>query len=261
VRLAVIGLSLALSASVPLAAAVQGPVGTPPLQRGEVLAEMSAIGMVTTRADRATLTFTVSASGVDEAAARAGIEGTIRELRGALRGLGVAEADIAMQPLVIGAGDPAGTMADMMDTNAMVADADVNMTAGVPEISAGAETMVTIRDLNRVEAIQGALIQRGIFAVGGASYVLNDDSGPRREARVRALAKARADAETYAAALNMRVVRVVRVTERLGMELFSMAVSESQILPRMFSPAMMRTQGPDIPTLVVVGVDFALAPR
>ena len=59
----------------------------------------------------------------------------------------------------------------------------------------------------------------------------------------------------------MRVARVVRVTERLGLDLLGMMVSESQIVANLFSVAAMRTTGPDVQTMVTVGVDFALAPR
>ena len=70
-RLIIAGLTLALAASAPLAASTQAPVTMPPLAPGEVLVEVNALGMVTTRADRATLMLTVSGNGETEAQARA----------------------------------------------------------------------------------------------------------------------------------------------------------------------------------------------
>jgi uncharacterized protein YggE len=70
------------------------------------------------------------------------------------------------------------------------------------------------------------------------------------------MATARADAEAYAASLGLRVVRVVRVTERMGLDLISLLVSNSSLLTSMFQPT--RALGPEIPTFVTVGVDFAL---
>ena len=138
---------------------------------------------------------------------------------------------------------------------------DTNMAEPAPSASANAQTEITLRNVDRLPAIQAALMERGIYAVAGASYALNDDTVPRRQARAQALQKARADAEAYAASLNMRVVRVVRVTERLGLDLLSLAGSEFQIVSQIFSPAMFRAGGGQVPTIVAVGVDFALAPR
>lgn len=278
-RLVVIGLTLALAASAPLAATAQAPVMVQPLAPGEVLLEVNGLGFVTTRADRASLSFTITASGETEAAARTAVQQSIAEIRTMLRGQGVGDADIRIQPITT---YDTGTMPDMsmtMDTNmamevtnaaavdmnaTMVADdasdAMANAVEAVPGVSANAQAEIVIRNVDRVTAVQSALMERGIFA-SGVTYALNDDSVPRRQARMQAMQKARADAETYAAALNMRVARVVRVTERLGLDLLGMAANESQMVTQIFSPNAMRANGSQVPTIVVVGVDFALAPR
>ena len=71
-------------------------------------------------------------------------------------------------------------------------------------------------------------IRRALGAVENASvyqpaYALTDPGPARRAARAEALARMRAEAEAYAAALNMRVLRIVRITERAGADLFSMS--------------------------------------
>jgi uncharacterized protein YggE len=267
-RLIVIGLILALAASGPLAATAQAPVVTQPLAPGEVLLEVNGFGVVTSRADRATMSFTVTGSDETEAAARAAIERNVAEIRTMLRARGIADADIQVQPITtynIATADVA--MSNAMDAAAgamndsMEATVDVNATEALPGASANALTEVVVRNVDRVPAIQTALMERGIYATSAITYALNDDSAPRRQARMQAMQKARADAETYAASLNMRVARVVRVTERLGLDLLGMAANESQMVAQVFSPAALRATGPQVQTMVVVGVDFALAPR
>ncbi len=268
-RLLIIGLTLALAASGPLAATAQAPVMTQPLAPGEVLLEVNALGLVTTRADRATMAFAISASGETDAAARTAIQQAIAEIRAMLRSQGVADADIRVQPIAIYAVETANAV----DMNAMVMDANAvdavvnaaepmeNSLAAGPSFSATAQMEVVVRNVDRVAGFQAALTERGIFASAGAVYALNDDSVPRRQARQQAMQRARADAETYAASLNMRVARVVRVSERLGLDLIGMAASESQLVAQIFSPAAMRAGSAQVQTMVVVGVDYALAPR
>ena len=267
-RLIVIGLTLALAASGPLAATAQAPVMTQPLAPGEVLLEVNALGLVTTRADRATLSFTITGSGENDAAARTAVQQNIAEIRAMLRGQGVADTDIRVQPIstytiesAMTAMDVNATVTDMNAFEAVQAAENVAEAAPAPGTSANAQTEVVIRNIDRVAGIQSALTERGIFATAGVVYALNDDTVPRRQARQQAMQKARADAETYAASLNMRVARVVRVTERLGLDLIGMAASESQMVAQIFSAQALRAAAAQVQTVVVVGVDYALAPR
>lgn len=260
-RLVILSLALALTASAPLAAETQAPVSVQPLAQSEVLLEINALGIVTSRADRATMTFNISGSGETEAEARNATAANIREVRASLRRLGIAEADITIGSIST---SMSATTVDMsMDaaSNAMEAMenvADASMTT-MTSASGQAQADIVIRNVDRVPAVQQALNERGIF-MAVPVYALTDDAGPRRQARAQALQKARADAEAYAAPLNMRIVRVVRVSERLGLDLFGLFASEMQLLGQMFTPAMMRG-GPEVHTIVTVGVDYALAPR
>ncbi|HTU10728.1 MAG TPA: SIMPL domain-containing protein [Allosphingosinicella sp.] len=259
-RLFIIGLTMALTTSAPLVATAQGsgaPVSTQPLASGEVLLEVNALGLVTTRADRATLTFNITGAGESEAAARADAQRNIAEVRALLRAQGVAEADIRVQPV------SAYADASLAEANVMTYDVSENMAMPVatPSATANAQAEIVIRNVDRVPAIQTALSERGIYTLGGGAYALNDDSVPRRQARVQALQKARADAEAYAASLNMRVARIVRVTERLGLDLLGLAATESQLVTQLFMSGMARSGAAEVPTVVAVGVDFALVAR
>jgi uncharacterized protein len=250
------GLTLALAASGPLAATAQAPVSTQPLAAGEVLLEVNALGLVTTRADRASLSFSITGSGETETAARADVTRNIAEIRALVRAQGVTDADIVIQPV------SAYSDASLLGSNATTYDVSENGAEAVPHATASAQAEITVRNVERATAIQTALTDRGIYVgTGSITYALNDDSAPRRAARAQAIQKARADAETYATSLNMRVARVVRVTERLGLDLLGLAASESQMVGQIFSTAALRASQGQVPTIVVVGVDFALAPR
>lgn len=77
---------------------------------------------------------------------------------------------------------------------------------------------VTVRDLERREpGFLGALIEAatkaGANEVSGPEFSVRDDAKPLVEARVAAIEAARVKAETYAKALNVRLGRVLAVTE------------------------------------------------
>jgi uncharacterized protein len=117
-----------------------------------------------------------------------------------------------------------------------------------------------VRDVGRVARIERALRDTGATQVTGPTYELVDDSAARRSARAQAIAAARADAEAYAESLGMRVLRVVRVTERVGLDFMSLFVGQPN-LTRRIQEGMTGRTSPEIATQVIVGVDFALAPQ
>ncbi|HYI46919.1 MAG TPA: SIMPL domain-containing protein [Allosphingosinicella sp.] len=275
-RLVILGLSLALAGSAPLTFAVaQSPVTTQPLAAGEVLVEINAMGSISTRADSASLSASLSGSGDTEAAARTATEAQARELRTMLRAFGIADADIRVRPITTGT-SPAPAPAEMGygDMNAVTADMNMAMTMDEgntayamedvppPPAAYGQTTVeIVVRNMDRVPAVQRALMERGVFSLGfrGTTYALADSGAARRAARAQAMQQARADAESYAAALNMRVVRIVRITERIGLDGLSLFVSEASSMTRLFASQVF--SGPEVLTMAVVGVDFALAPR
>jgi uncharacterized protein YggE len=115
---------------------------------------------------------------------------------------------------------------------------------------------IVVRDLAAAERVRGALRQVGAGQVIGPLYELSDDAEARDAARRAALGRARADAEAYAAAMGMRVARIVRVGARPAND------SASAIM----IAAMTRAQraGLDeaaVETEVRLAVDVALAPR
>ena len=242
--------------------AAASPVTTQPLAANEVLVELSATGEAISRADLATLTYSFMSRGATEGDARRSHDERVARLREAGR---VASAEIEVaDPVSLGPTPDYSAMT--MDTLDMSADMGPDPAETVPEEPATTEAVqgtVTfrVRDIARVDALNQALVNDGAEQgiVPEIAYSVSDDSAARRQARAAAIAAARADAEAYAAAMGMRVARIVRVSERSGMDLMSLMFSNptwAQQIEQMGQP-----QGPDIQVRVIVGVDFALAPR
>lgn len=253
-RMVIAGLALAMA--VPASAQ---PVMTEPLAAGEVLLELNATGTVTSRADLATLSLEVSAQGSNEAEARAALAARISRLTRIARAAGVTAADIEVGDVSTTTTDPNMMMA--MDD----AMPDDGTTAQPPEpaepvlvTNARSSIELRVRNVDRVGALTEQIGTDGVFVIPIPAYTLVATEGPRRTARSQALASARADAEAYAAAIDMRVLRVVRVTERVGFDFLSMMMSERSMQRAM---GMSANSGPDIETTIILGVDFALGPR
>jgi len=72
---------------------------------------------------------------------------------------------------------------------------------------------VTLDDLSRISNVIDAAAESGANQVQGIQFTLRDQDGVRAEALKKAAARARADAEVLAAALGLRIVRILSVEE------------------------------------------------
>ena len=119
-----------------------------------------------------------------------------------------------------------------------------------------------LRDPRQGRRVDPGCCDAGVdISFAAPAYAAGDQNAARRAARAEAIAAAREPMpKPMRPSLGMRVVRVVRVTERMGMDLMSLAMGASSPLLAMMQQHE-RAQGPDIPTYVAVGVDFALAPQ
>lgn len=252
-RLVVLAAALALGAALP--ATAETPVSVQPLAAGEVLLEVNALAYVTSRADRATLSVVVSAEGADAPAARRATEAKLARVVAAVRAAGIAAEDIDAGRVTTSVGYPLVTAEMAIATAAArtATEAEPTRTA-----TGNATLTITIRNVDRVEPVRDVLAANEVESYMPPDYRLVENSAQRREARLQAMRKARADAESYAASLNMRIVRVVRVTERLGLGGLGLIASEADTVGNLFSRSWRRS--PEVDTIVTVGVDFALAP-
>jgi uncharacterized protein YggE len=72
---------------------------------------------------------------------------------------------------------------------------------------------VTLDDLSQVAGVLDAAAGAGANQIRGVQFMLRDEDPPRAEALRQAAARARAEAEVLAAALGVRVVRVLSAEE------------------------------------------------
>ena len=243
-----IGIGLALLLAIAPAASAQGPVATVPLAPGEMLLELSSTGTATGRADSAEVSVQITLSGSDEADLRRKYDRVVARLRAAARDAG---GEIELQEL----SSYADMMMNMADGN--MADFDV-VDAGQAEHSGSSGAVIRLRDLSRIEALTRTL--EGVEGVySDIRYSASDMTGVRRRARDNAIASARAEADSYAASMNMRVARIARVTERVEIDFMTLMMGGDPAIANM----AMAAQGsdPNVPAHVRVGVDFILAPR
>ena len=240
-----------LATGVPAAAQ---PVSTAPLAPGEILLEVNATGIARTRASQATISATIRSSAASQDEAEALNRDKAARISAAAHAAGVAAADIVV--------NSPPTVFVPVPTPPPVVTPTPRPPAGNREEgrrTAHATVAVTVRDLARLDALRRALLDAGASNVSATAFTLPDDRDARRAARVDAVAAARVDAEAYAQSLGLRVLRIVRVTERLGLDLLGELAVAGPTGARRPRPA----GSPDgtIETQIVVGVDFALGPR
>ncbi|TFI56374.1 DUF541 domain-containing protein, partial [Sphingomonas parva] len=120
---------------------------------------------------------------------------------------------------------------------------------------AGDARMISIRlgAPERFAELDAALAREGATAVTAPDFQVADPDGQARAAKLDALRRARADAEAYAAALDMRVARIVRVADA------ERSADDAIEMIRLMS----RDSAPDarVETRAAVTVEFALAPK
>lgn len=251
--------ALAALLAAPVAAGVPGmmggdpaasPVRTHPLAPGEELIETGGVGVATARADLATITITVTSYAATRNEANRANRTELDRVVAAARGAGVLADAIEIR-----------SGATVVNLQVMDVPDSGTTPASATEM---ASTRVTIRlrEIERAIAIRAALQAAGPHEVSPPLYSLTDRRQARHQAQTQALAAARADAEAQAALRNMRVVRLVRVTERIGNDIYAIAFNNAalfQSLRGLENPGAPQRR-PDIPTIVMLGADYALAP-
>ncbi|HEX8643509.1 MAG TPA: SIMPL domain-containing protein [Allosphingosinicella sp.] len=236
--------------------AADSPVSVPQLAPGEVLLEVSGLAIVRTPATSAVVRGTLFGRGGSEEEARRNLAAEVQRISTAARAAGAGPADIVVRPVIVSEGI---TPQDVYQTPPADGAADAE-----PREFHAVQSSVVIRLRNAGAARELHSRIAGsdpIHSYGSPVYELADDSAPRREARRQAIASSRADAETYADAVGMRIVRMVRITERAGLDFAGLAVSESAAGSELGSTWGRANDEAMVDTVAVVGVDYVLAPR
>lgn len=253
-----------------LALALAGPTAPAPLAPGESAVEIVALGTASRPADMVTFQVIIEEFGATEAAARSAAAGRIRGVVAAARGMGVAEADITISEVGGFSYDSltqysretfqyqANLRWRVRESMSRRLDRQPDLEPPAANAEAHAGVTIVLRDARRFERLSQAITTANDSGSYIHEFALSNPAALRDDALRQALALARSDADSQAAARGLRVVRVRRVSERTGAELVNY----------MFDRAARRRESqsrdyrdPTIAMRLPLSVDFVLAPR
>jgi uncharacterized protein YggE len=243
------GLAAALALALPAGVAAQDvPIALAP---GEVLLNVQAHGNHRSRPDVMTITAGVVTTAASAREALAANSALANRLISAVRASGIDPRDAKTAELSV-----VPQLEELSDDSAERAD---RMGRG-PRILGYVATNkleLRLRDLAKAPDLIDALFSAGANSVEGPHFSLADPAPAERSARRAAVEEARREAETYAEALNMRVSRVLRVSERGSFEWDGgdqIVVTGSRIRRAPVEPG-------ELTTRINVWIDYAMAPR
>lgn len=225
-------------------AAAETPGGALALQPGETLLEVEATGDATGTPDEAGLSVEIATDGATPAAALAANNELAAKLADAARDAGVP--------------DKAMRTTDLSVTRKFRLDKDGDPTDQMIGYTATSSFEMRHLTIPAASAAISALAGAGITGLSGPDFGFADEESLRRQSRAAAVARARAQADDYAAALGMKIVRVLRVSERYsgGGEGQDIIVTARR---RSVPPPVLLPGEQKITTRI--WIDFAMAPR
>jgi uncharacterized protein YggE len=238
-----------VSASEAESAAAQ-PVSVTPLAPGEILLEVSGEGFAYTAADSVRLQLVLIGRGTTQAEARRELERQSVRLSQALAGTGVGESDVGPPGQV---SPPLGFVGNEQGTG-WSADPQAQE---APQRVERRPLEIRLRDLSRLEAVRTAVETAG-FEVGALTYGTANERLLVRDARRAAVMDLRARADDLAAAAGMRVLRLVRLSERVAMSDMGQ-VSMQRLMQQMMG--LSSGSAERVERSVMLSADFALGPQ
>ena len=217
------------------------------LQPGETLLEVDAEGIQRDRPDVMEISAGVVTTGATAGEALGRNSAIAAQIVAAVRALGIEPRDVRTSELSI-----RPRYAPRRGNNNDDEEEDRPITGYV----ASNNVEIRLRDLGRSSDLLDAMLRAGANNVSGPSFSLSDDRRSRLAAQREAVRLAREEAEAYAEALDMRVVRTLRVSERSRYTRGdnTIIVTGSLVRGAPIEPGEVETE-------VTVWVDFALAPR
>jgi uncharacterized protein YggE len=172
------------------------------LKPGETLLEVQAVGQASVAPDVAYLNIGVVSTGLTAKEATDANAAQMTRVIAAIRAAGI---------------EPRHIRSQQINVQPRFARAGQNDYLGQAQISgyvANNNVAVTVTKLDQASAVVSAAFGAGANSVNGPNLGLIDNGKAVAEARKDALATARAEAESYASGLGMRIARVLRVSER-----------------------------------------------
>jgi uncharacterized protein YggE len=243
-RLAGLAAALAL-AGLPAGVAAQAvPVALGP---GEVLLAVEAEGEHRSRPDVMTITAGVVTTASNAREALAANSALVGRLIDVVKSNGVESRDAKTSELSV---DP--QLEEMSEE-----EEERGRTPKILGYVATNKLELRLRDLTKAPDIIDALFTAGANSVQGPKFSLADPAPAQRLARRTAVAVAREEADTYAEALNMRVSRVLRISERGGFDMDGgeyIVVTGSRVRRTPIEPG-------ELTTRITVMIDYAMVPR
>lgn len=203
--LAAAAMIAAFPASAQLAAAPLSTHGLP--APGEVILRVSGTGTTRSRPDIATFQIVVQGGGDTDTAARDDARQRIGRLRTALAAAGISPDALRLLSNVV---MPTGFIGNeaLLDIEADMAP---NLRAARATKMAVSIAQIGIENIDKLPALRRVVDADEHIQVSQTIFSLRDDAQARRTAIAAAVARARAEADAYATALDMRIVRIVRV--------------------------------------------------
>lgn len=207
-------LALSLAIALPMTANAQTPADISIAAPQGTLLSVSASAEATRVPDIATISTGVVTQAADANAAMRANAVQMDKVMAAIRASGIAERDIQTSGINL---NPQYKYVE-------------NQPPSIVGYQASNNVNVKVRDLSKLGKVLDAFVANGANQINGPSFEVDRPDEAYDEARLAALKKARARAETYAAALGMKVQRIVSINEGGG--------SMPQPMPRMRAMAM-----------------------
>jgi uncharacterized protein YggE len=247
-RLAGLAAALALAALPSSAASQSVPIALAP---GEVLLNVQAEGRHRSRPDLMTVTAGVVTTARTAREALEANSALANRLIQVVRSNGIQPGDVRTTELSV-----VPQFEELTDESAERAERE-NRSPRILGYVAKNSLELRLRDLGRAPDIIDGLFAAGANSVEGPDFSLADPAPAQRMARRAAVEAARLEADTYAEALNMRVARILRVSERGDFDLEGgeqIVVTGSRIRRTPIEPG-------ELTTRINVWIDYAMVPR
>jgi uncharacterized protein YggE len=255
--------AVAATLAAPLVVAAQPAMAQ--AARPPVTVEIVASGQVVVPANRFRMSVKLSAKGADEQAAAAALAAARTRLTAALASAGVREAEpfagettsiATLFASMAGRSKPSFTTdLTSFDTSGDGGTDGGDVDKAPPETTASETVMfdapsrAAVASASRIASDAGATVEAEVIAL------LDDYVGPTRRAKAEALKKAQAEADAYAAALQLRTATVTRISERQDIVAGSMSFVTQLI--GMFAPKP-PTGADTVPVQTSLTVEFTL---
>ena len=193
---AALGLALAFGTAMTDARA-QSATQTAPLPADATLLSVSAQAEARRVPDVATISAGVVTQAADANAAMRDNATQMDKVMAAVRGAGIAERDVQTSGISV---QPQYKYAE-------------NSPPTITGYQASNTVNIKVRDIGKLGKVLDALVASGANQVNGPSFEIDQPEPAYDEARLAALKKAQARAETYAKAMGLRVRRIVSISE------------------------------------------------